>query len=154
MSTIETQHPTTHVPEVTEDLIFPSGEIESDEPELESYRHLAQLMLLLNSLEWHWQSRQDFFAAGNLSIYYTPPAQNAPRDRGPDFFVAINTEGKPRKSWVVWQEGGKYPDAMRIAFVGLVIIIKEKLAIAIPKMSIHQLFALLCHRFSLCRSLN
>ncbi|MBP0030917.1 hypothetical protein [Roseofilum sp. Guam] len=123
MSLIKTQYPTTQVPKVTEDAIFPSGEIQSDEPELESYRHLAQLMLLLNSLEWHWQSRQDFFAAGNLSIYYTPPAQNAPRDRGPGFFVAMNTEGKPRKSWVVWQEGGKYPDAMGIAFVGLVIIV-------------------------------
>lgn len=112
MSIIKTQHPITHVPKVTEDVIFPSGEIESDEPELESYLHLAQLMVLLNSLEWHWQSRQDFFAAGNLSIYYTPPGQNAPRVRGPDFFVAMNTECKPRKSWVVWQEGGKYPDAI------------------------------------------
>ena len=53
MSIIETQQPTTHVPEITEGVIFPSGEIESDEPELESYLHLAQLMVLLNSLEWH-----------------------------------------------------------------------------------------------------
>ncbi len=29
--------------------------------------------------------------------------------RGPDFFVVLGTESKPRKSWVVWEEGGKYP---------------------------------------------
>jgi Uma2 family endonuclease len=29
--------------------------------------------------------------------------------KGPDFFVVLNTERKPRKSWVVWEEDGKYP---------------------------------------------
>ena len=27
----------------------------------------------------------------------------------PDFFVVLETERKPRKSWVVWEEDGKYP---------------------------------------------
>jgi Uma2 family endonuclease len=32
--------------------------------------------------------------------------------RGPDFFVVLNTEKRPRKSWVVGGEGGKYPDVI------------------------------------------
>ena len=30
--------------------------------------------------------------------------------RGPDFFVVLGTERKTRKSWVVWEENGKYPN--------------------------------------------
>jgi hypothetical protein len=30
--------------------------------------------------------------------------------RGPDFFVVLGTERKIRKSWVVWDENGKYPN--------------------------------------------
>jgi Uma2 family endonuclease len=41
----------------------------SDGPELENSLHLAQIVLLLTCLEWWWQQRQDFFEAGNLSIY-------------------------------------------------------------------------------------
>ncbi|MDY7013899.1 MAG: Uma2 family endonuclease, partial [Cyanobacteriota bacterium] len=29
--------------------------------------------------------------------------------RGPDFFVVLGVERKTRKSWVVWEEDGKYP---------------------------------------------
>ncbi|MDY7023379.1 MAG: Uma2 family endonuclease, partial [Cyanobacteriota bacterium] len=39
--------------------------------------------------------------------------QDQTRDfRGPDFFVVLNTERQPRKSWVVWEEGGKYPNVI------------------------------------------
>ena len=31
-------------------------------------------------------------------------------NRGPDFFVVLNTERKERQSWVVWAEEGKYPN--------------------------------------------
>ncbi|MBD0264949.1 MAG: Uma2 family endonuclease, partial [Tolypothrix sp. Co-bin9] len=32
--------------------------------------------------------------------------------RGPDFFVVLGTERKTRKSWVVWEEYGKYPNVI------------------------------------------
>ncbi len=44
----------------------------SDEPPLESYLHLQQILILLSSLDWLWQERNDYFAAGNLTIYYNP----------------------------------------------------------------------------------
>jgi Uma2 family endonuclease len=31
---------------------------------------------------------------------------------GPDFFVVLDTEKRPRKSWVVWGEQGKYPNVI------------------------------------------
>ncbi|NJP08528.1 MAG: Uma2 family endonuclease [Leptolyngbyaceae cyanobacterium RU_5_1] len=82
----------------------------SDEPELETSLHLAQIILLITCLEWWWQNRQDFFAAGNLSIYYQPIKLQSKKFRGPDFFVVLNTERRSRNSWVVANEGGKYPN--------------------------------------------
>lgn len=90
--------------------IFPPSDLLSDEPPLETYRHLKQLILLLTCLERLWQNRQDFFAGGNLSIYDGTRQLKSEDVRGPDFFVVLNTERKERKSWVVWAEDGKYPN--------------------------------------------
>jgi Uma2 family endonuclease len=57
-----------------------------------------------------WQNRQDFFAGGNLSIYYSIRQLKSEDVKGPDFFVVLNTERKERKSWTVWEEEGKYPN--------------------------------------------
>jgi Uma2 family endonuclease len=97
---------------ISEDVIFPPGDIYSDEPPLETELHLRQIILLLNSLEWLWRERNDFYAAGNLTIYYSPHQRKSEDFRGPDFFVVLGTERKTRKSWVVWQEDGKYPNAI------------------------------------------
>ncbi len=92
------------------DVIFPPGDLYSDEPPLESSLHLQQMLLLLKCIDWWWRNHNDFFAAGNLSIYYSPRQRKSEDFRGPDFFVVLNTERKPRKSWVVWEEDGKYPN--------------------------------------------
>lgn len=89
--------------------ICPPIDLFSDELPLESYRHLKQLILLLTCLERLWQ-RQDFFAGANMSIYYSIRQLKSEDVRGPDFFVVLNTERKERKSWVVWDEDGKYPN--------------------------------------------
>lgn len=95
------------------EIIFPQGDFCSDEPPLETYQHLQQIIILLKSLEWLWRERQDFFAAGNLTIYYSPKQKKSEDFRGPDFFVVLGTERRlDRKSWVVWQEGGRYPDVI------------------------------------------
>ncbi|WP_413168324.1 Uma2 family endonuclease [Capilliphycus salinus ALCB114379] len=93
-----------------EEIEYPPGDLDSKEPPLESYLHLQQLLLLMKCLDWLWQERTDYFAAGNLTIYYSPEQKKTENFRGPDFFVVFNTERKPRKSWVVWEEGGKYPN--------------------------------------------
>ena len=95
-----------------EDVIFPPGDIDSDEPPLETELHLRQIMLLIQCLEMWWQNRQDFYACGNLTVYYSPRQRKSELFRGPDFFVVLGTERKPRRSWVVWQEDGKYPNVI------------------------------------------
>ena len=33
--------------------------------------------------------------------------------RGPDFFVVLDVDGEvDRKSWIVWEENGRYPDVI------------------------------------------
>jgi Uma2 family endonuclease len=84
----------------------------SNEPELENSLHLAQIILLVTCLEWWWQQRQDFFAAGNLSIFYQPEPFQSNKFKGPDFFVVTGTDRRPRKSWMVSLEGGKFPNVI------------------------------------------
>ncbi|MGB3237495.1 MAG: Uma2 family endonuclease [Geitlerinemataceae cyanobacterium] len=93
-----------------EEAIFPSSEIYSDEPQLETSLHLKQILLFLKCLEWIWRDRSDYYAAGNLSIYYSPHQRKTEDFNGPDFFVVLETDPKMRRSWVVWEEGGKYPN--------------------------------------------
>jgi Uma2 family endonuclease len=95
----------------SDEIIFPEGDLWSDEPPLESNLHLRQIILLIECLEWLWQEREDFFATGNLTIYYSPNQKKSQDFRGPDFFVVLGTQRRlERRSWVVWQEGGRYPN--------------------------------------------
>jgi Uma2 family endonuclease len=99
--------------EAPEDVIFPNGNLESNEPPLETYLHLQQMLLLIKCLDWWWRDLNhlnNYFAAGNISIYYSHRQRKTEDFRGPDFFVVLNTEYKIRDSWVVWEEDGKYPN--------------------------------------------
>ncbi len=96
--------------QVPADIVWPPNDLDSDEPPLETTLHLQQMMLLLNCLHWIWRDRDDYFAAGNLTVYYSWRKRKSEDFRGPDFFVALNTQPHPRKSWMVWEEDGKYPN--------------------------------------------
>ncbi len=96
---------------IPNDIVSPSG-IYSDEPPLESELHLEQIMLLLKCLKWLWRDQTDFYAAGNLTIYYSSQQSKTNNSRGPDFFVVLDTERKVRKSWVVWEENDQYPNVI------------------------------------------
>ncbi len=95
-----------------EAIAFPPSDLMSNEPPLESELHLRQLVLLIQCLEWWWRDRQDFYAFGNLTIYYSPHQLKSEKFRGPDFFVVLGTERRSRNSWVVWEENGKYPNVI------------------------------------------
>lgn len=92
------------------DLMPDATQLESNEPEIESALHYAQLALLVACLEWLWRDRNDFFIGANLTIYFSREQLKNRDFRGPDFFLINQTERRPRKSWVVWEEGGQYPD--------------------------------------------
>ncbi|MBW4550768.1 MAG: Uma2 family endonuclease [Aphanocapsa sp. GSE-SYN-MK-11-07L] len=92
------------------EVIFPPGNLWSDEPPLESDLHREQIDLLIRLLKWWWQERQDFYVSGNLTIYYSPNQKKSEEFRGSDFFVVLGADPQARRSWVVWQEEGKYPN--------------------------------------------
>ncbi len=96
------------VPELP-DIELPS---EDGEP-LESKWHHLQINLLEDMLHQHWPDPTDYFVGGNMFVYYSL-AQARNRDyKGPDFFVVKGVDGSQiRPSWIVWQEGGRYPDVI------------------------------------------
>jgi Uma2 family endonuclease len=96
----------------SEDIIIPPCDLWSDEPPLESDLHREQIELLLACLKWLWRNRTDFYASGNLTIYYSEEKITTRDFRGPDFFVVLGCENRPRKSWMLWAEKGKYPNVI------------------------------------------
>lgn len=90
-------------------VVFPPGNLESDEPPLESDLHRDQIDLLIRLLRWFWRDRQDYYVSGNTTIYYSPSQRKTHKFRGPDFFVVLGVPNYPRRSWAIWEEDGKYP---------------------------------------------
>jgi Uma2 family endonuclease len=91
--------------------LMPDGSLlGSEEPEMESSLHYLQALILVTCLEWLWRGRDDFFIGANLTVYFSRQQIRNRDFRGPDFFLVKNTPRQPRRSWVVWEEDGKYPD--------------------------------------------
>jgi Uma2 family endonuclease len=82
----------------------------SDEPEMESSLHYAQLALLVSCLEFLWRDRTDFFIGANLTLYFSRQQLRNRDFRGPDFFLVKQTQKAPRNAWVTWEEDGRYPN--------------------------------------------
>jgi Uma2 family endonuclease len=88
--------------------------------------HRAAINLLIEIIRYFWRGRTDFYVGGNMFVYYsTEQAEAVKREieadivpppdkrayRGPDFFVVKDVDGTHyRDTWVVWKEGGRYPD--------------------------------------------
>lgn len=95
-------------------LRFPTDDelTHSDGEPMETPWHRDNMHLLLDSIHTRWADREDFYAGGNMFIYFgNRPVFN--RDfRGPDFFVVAHhvERRKPRRSWVAWREWSRLPD--------------------------------------------
>ena len=68
----------------------------------------TKLISLIYSLKTHWADRTNYYVSGNMFLYYDP--QSHRKFRGPDFFLVLDVDNRERKSWVVWQEGMRFPD--------------------------------------------
>jgi Uma2 family endonuclease len=78
---------------------------------METIQHLMQMLALIATLRYWWRDRTDYFVGGNLTIYYSPRQKKSEDFRGPDFFVVLGVDGTAKRaSWVVWEEGGRYPN--------------------------------------------
>jgi Uma2 family endonuclease len=84
-----------------------------DGVEMETPRHRALMNQLIDTLAQHWADREDFFVGGNMFVYFSELQTRKNDFRGPDVFVVLGTDRKKhRKSWVLWEEGGKFPDVV------------------------------------------
>jgi len=90
---------------------------------MENERERIQINLGLESLDQVWADREDFYAGGNMFVYYSlaqartvlaelaDPGRQRTAFRGPDLFVVLDVDGSYRRQkWVVWEEEGRYPD--------------------------------------------
>lgn len=97
----------------------------SDGEPMENERERIQINLTLESLDYHWRDRQDFYTGGNMFVYYSlrqaltvieeEKEPKAPRRafRGPDIFVVLGVDASYRRQkWVTWEENGRYPDVI------------------------------------------
>ena len=84
----------------------------SDGEPMETNYHVLQIYLLIETLNLHWRERDDVFVGGNMFVYFSPTQSRTEDYRGPDFFVVQGVKHRTRKSWVVWEEGGKAPDVV------------------------------------------
>ena len=79
---------------------------DDDGEPLENARDRLQMNLILESLDHHWRDRQDFFAAGNMFLYFcseqarqiidevAEPTHPRRAFRGPDVFIVLNVDGQ------------------------------------------------------------
>ena len=79
---------------------------------LESKRVREQGNVLIQSLDDLWSARDDVFVGGNMFLYFSELQTRRNDFRGPDVFVVLGTERRERKSWVVWEEGGRAPNVV------------------------------------------
>jgi len=108
MTVLDQQAPGSTYPELL-DLELP---YEDGEP-LESNWHRADMNLLIEVLDQLRPDHSNYFAGGNMFIYYSYEQVRNRDYKGPDFFVVLDVDGRhDRKSWVVWEEGGRYPNVI------------------------------------------
>jgi len=89
------------------DLIFDDGE------PLESNRHRIAMNVLIAATHVALAERDDYFTGGNMFIYFSSEQARNRDFRGPDFFAVLDVDGsQERQGWVVWEEGGRYPDVI------------------------------------------
>jgi Uma2 family endonuclease len=89
-----------------DDLPYDDGE------PMESQRHREQAAVLIETLNLAWAKRNDFYVSGNMFLYFSELQTRRNDFRGPDVFVVLGVERKERKSWVVWEEGGRAPNVV------------------------------------------
>jgi len=94
-----------------------------DGDRMESDWHVVSISLLDELVRSHLGASKNYFCGGNMFIYYSveqakeieayveaATVARKPRFKGPDFFLVKDVDGtKPRESWVVWAEEGRYP---------------------------------------------
>ncbi len=91
----------------------PSGDslpYDDGEP-MESDLHRAQMHLSVE-LAKNLLSGGRGYATGNLALYFSATQARNQDFKAPDVMIFLDVEDRPRRSWVVWEEGGRVPDVV------------------------------------------
>lgn len=99
-------------PATCDGITFPPTNLYSDEPNLETDFHRDQIDLLIRLLKYWWRDRDDFYISGNVTVYYNEQQLKQRDFKGPDIFIVLGAEKRDRRSWAIWEEGGKYPNVV------------------------------------------
>ncbi|MBP0018072.1 MAG: Uma2 family endonuclease [Cyanobacteria bacterium SBLK] len=93
---------------------MPPTDLPYDDGEpLESNRHRIAMNVLIEGVHQAYQGREDYFAGGNMFVYYSSQQVRNRDFRGPDFFVTLDVDGREeRRSWILWEEMGRYPNVI------------------------------------------
>ncbi len=99
-------------PAESENESQPKHLIFDDGVPMESNRHRIAMNTLIRSVNVALNERE-FFAGGNMFIYYSLDQIKNESFKGADFFVVLNVQNDvSRGAWAVWQENGRYPDVI------------------------------------------
>jgi Uma2 family endonuclease len=77
---------------------------------METARHMEQMHVLIDSLKAYWGKTRRYYVGGNMFLHYQLKPKK--KFRGPDFYLVLDVDDRERKSWVVWQEGMRFPDVI------------------------------------------
>jgi Uma2 family endonuclease len=87
--------------------------LETDGEPLETPWHRDEINLLIEQVRQALRRRRrSYFVGGNMFIYFNLDQARKRDFRGPDFFFVDGVEDKERLYYVVWEEGGRYPDVI------------------------------------------
>jgi len=79
---------------------------------MDTEKHRRQAAILTESLDLAWADRDDVYVGANMFVYFSQLQIKKNDFRGPDVFIVLDTTRRVRKSWVVWEEGGRTPDVV------------------------------------------
>jgi Uma2 family endonuclease len=85
---------------------------DSDGVPLETEWHRLAMNVLIESIVYHFRDRQDFYAGGNMFLYFSPQQVRNNDFRGPDFFFVWGIQRKIRRYWAIWDENYKCPNVI------------------------------------------
>ena len=85
--------------------------VETDGKPMDSEWHRLCMELLLNVIHFHFRDREDYYAGGNMIVYYSEQQARNRDFCGPDFFYIHGVSRAPmRDYWCVWEEDGRTPE--------------------------------------------
>lgn len=92
---------------------YPTDLMSDDGEPLETPYHRAIIGLLIETITVHRRGQTDYYAGGNMFVYYSAEQARNRDYKGPDFFVVEGVpKDPPRLYWAIWKENFRYPDVI------------------------------------------